>query len=362
MLAKSFYTAVAVFTASVASQTFTSCNPLEKTCPAHPALGSNSIKCDFTKGKCDAFNHNPGTTINYSDKGALFSIENDKQAPTIASKKYIFFGRVDVELMASPGQGVVTSVVLQSGDLDEIDWEWVGGRNDEVQTNYFGKGDTTTYDRGAKHPVTAPLTTFHTYSIEWTSKKVDWIIDNQVVRSLNYADAKGGSRFPQTPMEIKLGTWVAGLQGNSEGTVEWAGGYTDFTKAPFQGWYKSISVVDYAGGDAPPKDSIKEYLYGDKSGSWESIKVVKGESSNDSKDDDKPSSTTLQAIPSASSTASASGTKTTGASNPAVTHSPNNGTSITPSTLPVSGANSNIMSLFGAISAVVAAAMIMPVF
>ncbi|VUC36444.1 unnamed protein product [Clonostachys rosea] len=359
MFSTSLFAAVAVFTTSVVSQTFTTCNPLEKTCPAQPALGNRSIKCDFTEGKCDDFNLNPGTTISYSDKGALFSIENDKQAPTISGKKYIFFGRVDVELMASPGQGVVTSVVLQSGDLDEIDWEWVGGRNDEVQTNYFGKGDTTTYDRGAKHPVAAPLTSYHVYSIEWTSKKVDWIIDNQVVRTLNYADAKGGSRFPQTPMEIKLGTWVAGLASNSEGTVEWAGGYTDFTKAPFQGWYKSISVVDYAGGDAPPKESIKEYLYGDKSGSWESIKVVRGEPSEESGDDDKASSTTLQAIPSASSTAS--GTKTTGASNPAVTHSPN-GTSTVPSTLPLSGANSNAISIFGTIFTLVAVVMMIPIF
>lgn len=216
------------------------------------------------------------------------TIEKESNAPTMGSHKTIFFGRVDVELQAAAGQGIVTSVVLESADLDEIDWEWVGGDDAQVQTNYFGKGDTTTYDRGAYHPVDAPLTSVHTYSIEWTSAAVNWIIDGKTVRTLTYEEAKGGSRFPQTPMEVKIGTWVAGGKNSAPGTVEWAGGYTDFSQAPFIAYYKSISIVDYAGKDAPTKDDIKEYVWTDKTGSWESIKAVKGDgSSDDNEDDDK---------------------------------------------------------------------------
>lgn len=192
----------------------------------------------------------------------------------MSSSKYIFFGRVDVELIASPGQGVVTSVVLQSSDLDEIDFEWIGGDNAQVQSNYFGKGDTTTYDRGAFHAVSQPVNTLHTYSFVWTSKKVEWLIDGKVVRTLNYKDAKDGSRYPQTPMQIKLGTWVGGSPKNAKGTIKWAGGLTDFSKAPFDAWFKSIKVVDYAGGDGPATKKVTEYVYGDKSGSWKSIRVV----------------------------------------------------------------------------------------
>lgn len=225
----------------------------------------------------------------------------------MATHKRIFFGRIDIELKAAPGQGIVTSVVLESLDLDEIDWEWVGGDTAQVQSNYFGKGDTTTYDRGAYHSVSDPLNTFHTYSIEWTSSSVQWIIDGNTVRTLKYADAQGGSRFPQTPMEVKIGTWVAGGKDSPKGTVEWAGGYTDFSKAPFNAYYKSISIVDYAGGDSPAKDSIKEYVYGDKTGSWESIKVVKGDGSSDDDDDDE---TSTSAAPSKTKTAEPSKTKT----------------------------------------------------
>lgn len=223
------------------------------------------------------------------------TIEKESNAPTMGSRQTIFFGRVDVELQAANGQGIVTSVVLESADLDEIDWEWVGGDDAQVQTNYFGKGDTTTYDRGAYHDVDAPLTSTHMYSIEWTSKAVNWIIDGATVRTLTYEEAKGGSRFPQTPMEVKIGTWVAGGKNSAPGTVEWAGGYTDFSQAPFLAYYKSISIVDYAGKDTPTKDSIKEYQWTDKTGSWQSIKVVKGDgSSNDGGDEEEETKTKEQ--------------------------------------------------------------------
>ncbi|KAL6692180.1 glycoside hydrolase family 16 protein [Trichoderma pleuroticola] len=285
MLSKTFTTAALALAAStlVSAQTSTDCNPLEKTCPNDPAFGKNDGDCDFTKGACGNFESLPGTTLKYNGNGAVFSISTEKEAPTIRTGKYIFFGRIDVVVQAAAGPGIVTSAVLQSDDLDEIDWEWVGGDNAQAQTNYFSKGNTATYDRGAFHPVSNPLGSFHTYSVEWTSAGVNWLIDNNVVRTLNAANAEGGaSGLPQTPMQVKLGTWVAGRKDAPQGTVEWAGGYTDFSKAPFLGYYKSISIVDYAGADAPTSKSVKEYIYGDNSGSWQSIKVSLGDGSDDS--------------------------------------------------------------------------------
>lgn len=270
--------AAAVLAASslVSAQTFTDCNPLERDCPADSAFGNERVSCNLQEGECGAFHHLAGTDVTYNSQGAIFSIERDTNAPTIATDKYIFFGRVDVEIQAAPGQGIVTSAVLQSDCLDEIDWEWVGGDDLQVQTNYFSKGDTSTYDRGAYHPVDHPLTSFHTYSIDWTPEAVKWIIDGNVVRTLTYADARNGATFPQTPMQIKLGTWVAGREGAPQGTVDWAGGYTNFDDAPFVAVYKSISIVDYAGGSGPASGAVREYIYGDRSGTWESIDVVGG--------------------------------------------------------------------------------------
>lgn len=185
----------------------------------------------------------------------------------------------------------------------QIDWEWVGGDSEKVQTNYFSKGDTTTYDRGAYHDVSDALTTYHKYSIEWTKDAVNWIINDNVVRTLKAADTPKG--FPETPMQIKLGTWCAGGKNTAKGTVDWAGGYTDFSKAPFKAYYKSISIVDYAGGDGPTSKKVSEYVWGDNSGDWESIKI-KTDSSSGS-DNDETTSTKSKSI---TQTASASATET----------------------------------------------------
>ncbi|KAL0934272.1 cell wall glucanosyltransferase mwg1 [Colletotrichum truncatum] len=280
MFSKIFSAATVALAASsmVSAQTFTTCDPTKKDCPADPALGK-SVSIDFTKGNNDdIFRKLDGTSVKFEDQGALFAINKETDAPTMASKKYIFFGKLEVVLKAAPGKGVVTSVVLQSDDLDEIDWEWIGSDTAQVQTNYFGKGDTTTYDRGAYHPVADPINQFHTYTIDWDQNSVKWLIDGNLVRELKYADAKGGSRYPQTPMEVKIGTWVAGRKDAPKGTVDWAGGYTDFNEAPFNAYYKSITITDYQGG----KKGATSYVYGDRSGSWESI-IVKTDGSTDDK-------------------------------------------------------------------------------
>lgn len=51
----------------------------------------------------------------------------ETQAPTLNSNDYIFFGNIEVVMKAATGQGIVSSFVLESDDLDEVDWEWLGG-------------------------------------------------------------------------------------------------------------------------------------------------------------------------------------------------------------------------------------------
>jgi beta-glucanase (GH16 family) len=325
---------VALLATSVSAQTHSACKPTEKDCPPAPALGK-SITIDYTQGadKSNFFNIDAGTTLEYDGgNGAVFKITGDGQAPTLVSKQYIFFGRVDVELKAAPGKGIVTSVVLQSDDLDEIDWEWVGGDNAQVQTNYFSKGDDSTYDRGAFHAVTNPLTEYHTYTIDWTKDSVKWIINGAVVRELKYTDAKGGATFPQTPCQIRLGTWVAGGKNNAPGTVQWAGGYTNFAEGPFKAFYKSVKVTDYATG-------ATSYVYGDRSGTYKSI-VVKTDGSSDSS-----SSSSSSASPSSLSLVKPSSSKTSSGSSSSSTST--SGSSNSNSTMTSSGPTSTSTSSTG---------------
>ncbi|CAJ2504689.1 Uu.00g120830.m01.CDS01 [Anthostomella pinea] len=301
-------TAVVLAATNLASaQTFSSCNPLEKTgCPDEPAVGRENTKTiDFTKGESDFFTAAQATTIDYTTDGAVFTINTETEAPTIQSSDYIFFGKIDLTVIAAKGQGVVTSFVLQSADLDEIDWEWLGGDVTQVQSNYFGKGNTTTYDRGAYHSVNAPQTEEHTYTIDWTKDYVHWYVDGTQVRELLYADAVDGKNFPQTPCQIKLGTWVAGSSTAAPGTVEWAGGLTDFSQAPFKAYYKSITIQDYSNNVA----GAKSYSWpAGSDGSYGSIDVLTTDGKTSSSEE--VNSITTKSIP----TSTASGPSSTGSS------------------------------------------------
>ncbi|RMX94798.1 hypothetical protein D0868_12103, partial [Hortaea werneckii] len=256
------------------AQTSTDCDPLEKTCPNDTGLNSKSFKADFTSdGGLSSWTEAVATKIELGDQGAEFSISDDKDAPTVETDFYIFFGRVDVTMKAAPGQGIVSSVGLESDDLDEIDWEWLGGDTTQVQTNFFGKGNTTTYDRGGYSSVSSPQDTYHTYTIDWNEERIEWIIDGSTVRTLTYDDPTtlGGKNYPQTPMRVKLGSWCGGCA-EAEGTVEWAGGKTTFDNAPYIMYVKSVEITN--------NNPAKAYKYGDKSGSYESIKLLDTDNSN----------------------------------------------------------------------------------
>lgn len=184
-------------------------------------------------------------------------------------KFYLFFGSVSVELKAARGQGIVSSFVMESDDLDEIDWELIGGNETHVQTNYFGKGNTTTFDRAIWHEVDKPMDKFVNYTTLYNSDQIEWYIEDKLVRTLPRAEASPSENYyPQTPMVIRMGVWAGGdPKKNAKGTVEWAGGEVNWDDAPFTMSVGAIHANDFSTG--------KAYKYTDTSGSWESIKAVK---------------------------------------------------------------------------------------
>lgn len=280
------------------AQTWTLCNPLEKKCPCNSALGT-TYTWDFTKGESDLF---PADVfpVRYESDGVHLPVTKKGDAPTIASTKFIFGGRLDCTLKIAPGKGIVSSLVFQSDDLDEIDYEWIGSKPLEAQSNYFGKGNTKTYNRGAIHPVKDAVQNFIKYSIEWTNEKIDWYLDDVLVRTLTRAKSAelyGSENFyPQTPMQIKIGAWAAGDPSNAEGVIEWSDGPIDYKKGPFEMVVKSLTLTDFSAG-------ATEYCYGDRTGSWESIKIStdpkKGNNKPGKEDDkdDKDDKETTSAAP-----------------------------------------------------------------
>jgi beta-glucanase (GH16 family) len=255
-----------VLVSPAAGQLSTKCNPTLKTCPPDPAFGTAHTFYFNSTPPDDTFT-SQSSAIEYDDKnGAAFTIAGKGQSATLVSNFYFFFGRTEVIMKAARGQGVISSIVWGSDTLDEVDWEFKGGNETFVFSNYFGKGrmnDTTT---GGDHKISGSIHDFHNYTSVWTKDKLEWHIDGNLIRTLLPKDANNTNNFPQSPMSLRLGSWVGGDSSQPVGTIAWAGGPTDYSQAPFTMYVQSARVEDYSSG--------KEYTYGDNSGSWQSIKIT----------------------------------------------------------------------------------------
>lgn len=258
------------------AQTFSNCKDDLTKCPTNSAQKNAQLVGNFGSGGTPPTGFVQSQCAGeqkYDANGVALTISKSGDCPAVESSDYFFFGMVEVKMKAAPGAGVVSSIVMESDALDEVDWEFIGGENYRVQSNYFGKGDTSSYDRMVYVPATDNQATAHTYTVNWTSAAITWSVDGVIARTLLYKDAQGGTRFPQTPMKLKVGAWVGGdASTNAEGTVEWAmggkSGSTNYADGPFSMYVESISITNYS-----PADS---YSYGDNTGTYQSIKVSGG--------------------------------------------------------------------------------------
>lgn len=252
------------------AQTSSDCNPVVNTtiqCPADPAFAtSHTWNFNTTDApSTDLWTVTAGT-VDWTADGANFTIREKGDSPTIRSEFYIFGGRVEIWMKAAAGQGIVSSVMMLSDDLDEIDSEFIGSDGTNVQANYFGKG-VGNYTWMTKETVEGgAFDDFHNYTVYWTDTSLEWWIDGTLKRTLLPAEANNSYYYPQTPMRVYIGPWAGGDPDNAKGTIEWAGGETDYTKGPFTMAVKSISVTDFGKGVS--------YNYTDSSGSWDSIEML----------------------------------------------------------------------------------------
>lgn len=239
-------------------------------------------------------------TVTYNTKGkngAEFTFEKRYDSPQLFTNFYIFYGRVDVEMQVAPGIGIISSSVLMSDSFDEIDWEMSGNNfnlsslypSGVVQNNYFSKGITGTYDRGMWVPLANPQTTFYTYSVDWTPEKLDWLVNGKVVRTFRAKDADTTThQYPQTPSKVQLGLWDGGDPGQNDGTKRWSGGITDFSKAPFTMFVRSVRITNY--------NPAMYYNWTNQSGSSKSIKALNVTLPDPTMDEPTTIATTLEPL------------------------------------------------------------------
>ncbi|RSL48913.1 hypothetical protein CEP53_009356 [Fusarium sp. AF-6] len=254
-----------------AAQTTSECNPLNQTdCDPNPAFGTTHRWNFSSTPSADLWETIVGDVPYDEEHGAIFSVKKQGDSPTIRTNFYFFFGRTELHMKAAPGKGIISSMMWLSDDLDEVDWELLGANDTHASTNYYGKGVEDFTQAGWHYMKDGMQEDYHNYTTTWTKDQLNWYIDGEVVRTLNYADAKAGEAYPQTPMRLSIGIWAAGDPTMPEGTREWAGGDTEYDKGPYSMYVKSVLVEDASTG--------KEYVYGDKSGSYKSIEIVKGNS------------------------------------------------------------------------------------
>ncbi|KAI4145259.1 MAG: hypothetical protein L6R39_003876 [Caloplaca ligustica] len=238
------------------------------TCPNDKGLSASTYAIDFSTVKSwpSEWIVADYENVTFGPQGAEFTFAKRYDAPTMWTNFKFFFGRVEFVVKAAKGTGIVSSMVLLSDDLDEIDWEFLGGATSTVQTNYFGKGYTGSYNRSTTPAVANPQSTFYTYTLDWSPTALVWSIDGKAVRTLNAADADGnGSQYPQSPMKVSLSLWDAGDP--DAATQTWGGGITPIPPPePYTMYVKSVKIWN--------TNPAGQYQYTDQSGSYKSIKII----------------------------------------------------------------------------------------
>lgn len=132
----SIFTLASLIAPSIA-QTFSQCNPtLRSDCPPESALG-RTVNIDFSSAS-DSFTAEG--SVSYGKDGATMTVAKPGDAPQLTSKWHIMYGRVDAVIKTAPGAGIVSSLVMLSSVLDEVDLEWLGADSSQVQSNYFYHG------------------------------------------------------------------------------------------------------------------------------------------------------------------------------------------------------------------------------
>ncbi|KAF1349890.1 concanavalin A-like lectin/glucanase domain-containing protein [Delphinella strobiligena] len=230
-----------------------SCNPVVNTCTPNSGLDTSTCSIDFTKQTTipSGWTISNYANVPFGPQGAEFTFAKRYDAPQLWTDFYILFGKVETVMQVAPGQGIVSSAVLMSDDLDEIDWDLAKTTSTCPLLDWARITTTVRFFN-----VASPQSQFHTYTTDWTPTQLTWSVDGVVAKGSDY-------QYPQSPSKFQLGIW----------DVSWAGGYTDLTKgmstsshAPFTMYVKSVGITN--------ANPAYAYNYTDRSGSWGSIQLL----------------------------------------------------------------------------------------
>ncbi|PVV02275.1 hypothetical protein BB560_003277 [Smittium megazygosporum] len=203
----------------------------------HWDFSSSSDISFFTPEYC-------GNNAKVIDGELKLSMNEECGTTLVSSQRFSSSGRVDIVMKAMPGSGSITALVFMGPNglpKDEIDIELLGANPSQFESMFFIDGQRVTGNESAgfhSNPDNSDLTqTYHKYSIELTLDKVNWYLDDKLVRSLQkpQSDSAGSRSFPSNALNFKFGVW------NGSGIPEWAG-TADFSSGEKAAYIKSISM------------------------------------------------------------------------------------------------------------------------
>ncbi|SGZ14717.1 BQ5605_C029g10613 [Microbotryum silenes-dioicae] len=210
------------------------------------AYTGDAAKYDFTLDKQD------GTTSLIQDGELALTLTEAGGGTRLSTTRAVLYGNIQASIKTVGAPGIVTAFITMSGSKDEIDWEWTGTDRNEAQSNYFWEGDLNDYKNGGTAETSSNrANNYIVYGFNWTPDQLQWTVAGKVVRTLTrsstYDSASGRYEYPQTPSRIQMSVWPAGIVASAPGTVTWAGGMIDWSKAPFQARIQWISLQCYSG-------------------------------------------------------------------------------------------------------------------
>jgi beta-glucanase (GH16 family) len=157
----------------------------------------------------------------------------------------------------------------------------------------------------------------HDYEIDWQPDTITWSIDGKVVRTLDRESTWNATSnrysYPQTPCQVQLSLWPAGLPSNGEGTIEWGGGLVTWD-SPYMVngyYYAAFESVEINCYDPPSGANVQgdaSYIYTDSSMTNQSIEITDktvvlgsllgtGTNPGNSTSSDSPKSSNVATIP-----------------------------------------------------------------
>ncbi|GAA5906662.1 hypothetical protein JCM6882_008088 [Rhodosporidiobolus microsporus] len=218
----------------------------------HSKWDGDVSKYDFTLDTMDK-----GNNEIIQNGELVLSLTENGGGTKISTTRNVLYGTIQANMKTVGAPGVVTAFITMSGVKDEIDFEWVTNNTDQVESNYFWEGVVPdwTESHGGKHKASNRATNYITYGIQWTPDQLDWLVNGKSVRTLHKKDTVNGREYPQTPSRVQFSVWPAGIDGTSQGTIDWAGGMIDWDSSDYksQGFYSAnirwVSLDCYDGSD-----------------------------------------------------------------------------------------------------------------